>query len=235
LLVVDVGSIDGTLSMVDEYPNVEVIHDKSGTRATARQKGIKAVETEWHLHVDSDVILCKDWFKKAMRYMLPSVGGIWGVAVPMELHIYNITKAMAKLYRKDVKDLLVMQPHLERYLMHDSLLKTEAVKDIKIPPHLHIWEDHYIGKHIVSKGYKWFKVKDPCCLHYVHERRVFEDFVISGMLGRRIKAYETRQILLRLFLSIPKSMWILLATGDTKAARLQLMNYIGLVKGWFIG
>jgi len=29
-------------------PNVKIIDDSRGNRATARQKGIEAVETEWH-------------------------------------------------------------------------------------------------------------------------------------------------------------------------------------------
>jgi len=39
LLVVDGGSIDGTLDVVNEYPNVEVIYDKSRTE---RLRGKKA-------------------------------------------------------------------------------------------------------------------------------------------------------------------------------------------------
>ncbi len=233
LLVVDGGSTDGTLNLVQEYPRVEIIEDSKGNRATARQKGIGAAETMWHLHVDSDVILCKDWFKKAQKYMQPDVGAIWGVAIPKDQHVLNIAKAMAKLYQKDVAEWIIQQQHLKRYLTHDTLIRTEAVRDIKIPVDLHIWEDHYIGKHVVSKNYKWMTTRDPYCIHFFHERRGFEDFVNSGRLARKISAYTTRQILLRLGLAIPKSLWIIAATGDFKASKLQLENYIGLVKGWY--
>jgi len=233
LLVVDGGSTDGTLELVQKYPRVEIIDDSRGNRATARQKGIDAVETEWHIHVDSDVVLCKDWFKKAIPYMRSDVGAIWGVTVPKNKHVFNIAKSMAMLYRKDVIDWIMQQQHLKRYLTHDTLIRTEAVKDIKIPTDLHIWEDHYIGNHIVSKGYKWIKTKEPYCIHYFHERRSFEDFVDSGRLARKVNAYTNRQVLLRLALAIPKSLWIFAATGDFKASKLQLENYIGLAKGWY--
>ena len=65
LIVVDGGSTDGTLELVRTYPNVEVIDDTHGTRATARQRGIEAVKTQWHIHVDSDVMLSKGWFQNA--------------------------------------------------------------------------------------------------------------------------------------------------------------------------
>ena len=58
LIVVDGYSTDRTLQIIDgfdkKYHNVKVILDK-GNRATARQKGIAAVETDWFLFVDSDV------------------------------------------------------------------------------------------------------------------------------------------------------------------------------------
>lgn len=233
LLVVDGGSTDGTLDFVQKYPRIEIIDDSRGNRATARQKGIEAVKTMWHLHVDSDVILCKDWFKKAQKYMRPSIGAVWGVPIPKDSHVFNIARSMAKLYRKDVIEWIMHQQHLKRYLTHDTMIRTEAVEDIRIPTDLHIWEDHYIGSHVVSKNYKWIKTRDPYCIHYFHERRGFEDFVDSGRLARKINAYTSRQVLLRLGLAVPKSLWIIAATGDFKAFKLQLENYIGLAKGWY--
>ena len=233
LLVVDGGSTDGTLDFVKSYPNVLVIDDKNGNRATARQKGIEAVKTIWHLHLDSDVILCKGWWTAAQKRLQPDVGAIWGVTIPGDKRVYNITKSMALLYRKNVLDYIIAQQHLKRYLTHDTLIRTEIVRDIHIPHDLHIWEDHFIGQHIVAKNFKWLTTHEPCCIHYFHERRGFEDFVNSGRLARRVRSYSNRQILLRLGLAIPKSLWIVLVTADFKAAKLQLENYIGLAKGWY--
>ena len=133
LLVVDGGSTDGTLELLRKYPNVKIIEDSHGTRASARQKGIDAVETEWHIHVDSDVILCEDWFRKAWENVADDVGAVWGVAVPNEKHYYNATYAMSKLYHISVKDLMVRQMRSERYMMHDTLIRTSTVRDIRIP------------------------------------------------------------------------------------------------------
>lgn len=38
--------------------------------------------------------------------------------------------------------------------MHDTLIRRELVKDIKIPEQLHAYEDAYIVNQIKKKGYK---------------------------------------------------------------------------------
>src|SRR5512147_3068855 len=84
LIVVDGYSTDDTLAILEgfnnKYCNVKIIFDK-GTRATARQKGIEAVKTAWFVFVDSDVVLCRDWFKKAQKYVAADVGAVWGIEV----------------------------------------------------------------------------------------------------------------------------------------------------------
>ena len=84
LIVVDGYSKDGTLAILNQfnekYHNVKIVFDRV-TRATARQKGISHVETDWFLFVDSDVVLCRDWYKKAQTYIQPDVGAVWGIEV----------------------------------------------------------------------------------------------------------------------------------------------------------
>src|SRR5512139_4070724 len=72
LLVVDAYSTDGTLAILDRFNmkhhNVVVTFDK-GTRATAREKGIRQVKTDWFVFIDSDVVVCKNWYQKALRHI----------------------------------------------------------------------------------------------------------------------------------------------------------------------
>jgi glycosyltransferase involved in cell wall biosynthesis len=232
LIVIDGGSTDGTLELIKQYPRVKVIDDSKGTRATARQIGIDAVETEWHLQVDSDVILSNDWFEKAWKHVDEDVGAIWGVAVPNEIHFFNITYAMSKLYKMSVKDLLAKQMRSERCMMHDTLIRTSSVKDIRIPSSLHIWEDDYIGRHIMGKGCKFLKVTEPYCLHNLTKHERYEGFVTSGYLLKKYKLGSFKQVSRWLIIAFPKSAWIFLVTRDFQASKLHFLSQVLIFKGW---
>jgi glycosyltransferase involved in cell wall biosynthesis len=231
LIVVDGGSTDGTVEFLEKCPSVEIIDDSGGNRATARQKGIESIETEWHLHVDSDVILCKDWFTRASRHISDDVGAIWGVAVPIEPHSFNIAYAMSKFYHMPIRDMLVKQMRSERCMTHDTLFRTEPLKDINIPRDLHIWEDDYIGSWVIRKGYRFLKVKDPYCLHYVSEKGL-DSAILNGYLLHKYRIRSFRMVLMRFLLTIPKCAWIYAVTRDFEAAKKQALTYILTMKGW---
>jgi glycosyltransferase involved in cell wall biosynthesis len=160
LIIVDGYSTDKTLEIVRQFQkhhgNVLMIQDK-GTRATARQKGIDHVKTEWFMFVDSDAVLCKDWFKKAEKHLGQKVGAIWGIEVWSTIHNSAILKIFLLVTRK-IFDL--------RGGTHDTLIRTDLVKDIKIPKILHVFEDTYIKDWITRKGYKLIACYDPYCIHF---------------------------------------------------------------------
>jgi len=160
LIIVDGYSVDDTLSIVEtfnkKYCNIEIIFDK-GTRASARQKGINAVQTEWFMFIDSDVVLCNDWFKKAIKNVESHVGLIWGIEIWSTLKNPKTLKLFLIITHKIFKI---------RGGTHDTLIRTKLVKDIKIPHKLHVFEDAYIKEHITKKGYKTLACYDPFCIHY---------------------------------------------------------------------
>jgi glycosyltransferase involved in cell wall biosynthesis len=160
LIAVDGHSSDLTLQILDEfgskYGNVKVI-EEDGTRGKARDRGMREVETEWFVFVDSDVVLCRDWFQKASRLVEPDVGAVWGVDIP--------GSATNKLM---VSALLWMESRVFdlRGGCHDLLVRREAVKDIHIPSHLHTLEDAYIREWILSQNYRVVKSFASYCRHY---------------------------------------------------------------------
>ena len=160
LIVVDGGSTDKTLAIVREFQkkhgNILVLQDR-GTRATARQKGIDQVKTEWFMFVDSDAVLCKDWFKKAEKHLGQNVGAIWGIEVWSTIQNPVLLKTFLWITRK-IFDL--------RGGTHDTLIRTDLVKDIEIPKFLHVFEDAYIKDWITQKGYKLIACYNPYCLHF---------------------------------------------------------------------
>ncbi len=160
LIVVDGYSTDRTLEIVDEfdrrYGNVVLIKD-GGTRASARQKGIETVETEWFIFVDSDVVLCDQWFEKAKNFINDDIGAIWGV---------DYWSVLRNSFTNRVVLLMLTKAFDFRGGAHDLLVRHEAVKDIKIPLHLHRYEDAYIKDWITKKGYKTLVSYDPYCIHH---------------------------------------------------------------------
>lgn len=160
LIVVDGYSKDRTLPILEgfnqKYGNVKVIFDH-GNRATARQKGIAHVETEWFVFVDSDVILCHDWLKKAQKYVAPDVGAVWGIEVWSTIKNPKTLKLFLTTTRRIFE---------VRGGTHDTLIRTSLVRDIQIPKHLHVFEDAYIKDYIESKGYRAVACYVPFCIHY---------------------------------------------------------------------
>jgi glycosyltransferase involved in cell wall biosynthesis len=162
LIVVDGFSTDGTLKIVSafkkQYGNIKVLN-MNGSRARAREKGIAEVGTDWFLFVDSDVILSKGWFEKAKPKMQNNVGAIWGVNIDVIPNLTN--KRFLNLQR-----LIARQCFTLRGGTHDTLIRRNLVEDIKIPEHLHTYEDAFIMNWIKDKGFKTVVGENIYCLHF---------------------------------------------------------------------
>jgi glycosyltransferase involved in cell wall biosynthesis len=162
LIVVDGFSTDRTSKIINEiskaHGNVKVLK-VNGSRARAREKGIRQVSTDWFMFVDSDVVLSRDWLKKAEKNVKSDVGAVWGVNIDV------IPNMKAKRVLK-LQSLIARQCFGLRGGMHDTLIRREAVEDIKIPEQLHAYEDAYIINWIKKKGYKTVIGDDVYCLHF---------------------------------------------------------------------
>jgi len=180
LIVVDGYSKDQTLNIIDEftkkYGNIKVILDR-GTRATARQKGIKEVKTQWFVFVDSDVVLCRDWYKKAQKYIQADVGAVWGIEVWSTIKNPKTLKMFLTTTRKIFE---------VRGGTHDTLIRTEIVKDIEIPDSLHVFEDAHIKDWIEQKGYRVVPCYSPFCIHY----RPSTVWTLKGSLGLIAESFK---------------------------------------------
>ena len=160
LIVIDAFSTDDTLRILGdlsrEYGNVEIISE-IGSRGMARERGIREVETEWFLFVDSDVVLCKNWFEKASSHIREDVGAIWGVDIPGDAESRLMVK-IAQWMEARVFEI--------RGGCHDILIRHDSVRDIRIPSDLHTLEDAYIKEWITAKGYKVVVSHSSYCRHY---------------------------------------------------------------------
>ena len=162
LIIVDGFSTDNTLKIINEfnkrYRNIKIITEK-GSRAKARERGIREVNTEWFMFVDSDVILCEKWFEKAEKNIDNNVGAVWGLNIDVIPNIKN--KFFIKFFAIVARKCFNL-----RGGMHDTLIQHELVKNIEIPEQLHAYEDAYIIKWVRKKGYKAIVGDDIYCLHF---------------------------------------------------------------------
>ncbi len=161
LIVIDGYSTDRTKEILEQfnrkYGNV-MLFQMEGSRAKARTEGIRKVTTEWFLFVDSDVLLCRDWFKKAQRDLADGVGAVWGLNIDLLPNIKN--KRILKM-----QSVVAKQCFKLRGGMHDTLILHKAVEGIVIPEELHAYEDAYIVQWIESRGHKVAIGSNIYCLH----------------------------------------------------------------------
>ncbi|MCX6643810.1 MAG: glycosyltransferase family 2 protein [Candidatus Bathyarchaeota archaeon] len=162
LIVIDGFSTDRTLQILDKfnekYGNISLFQMK-GSRAKARTEGISRVSTDWFMFVDSDVLLCKDWYKKAQADLASGVGAVWGLNIDVIPNVKD--KRILKL-----QSLIARQCFYLRGGMHDTLILRKAVEGIRIPEQLHAYEDAFIVQWIEKHGYKVSVGSDIYCLHY---------------------------------------------------------------------
>jgi glycosyltransferase involved in cell wall biosynthesis len=236
LIVVDGGSTDGTINFLRQFPNVIMVDDRKGNRATSRQIGINMVETEWFLFVDSDVILSNDWFIEAWKYVDNNVGAIQGIDKPIgDRSVSDFEEAMNKLREKLHKP-LKENPHIIRGFTGDTLIRTTVVKDIKIPKFLHFYEDQYIRRFIENKGFKWIITQNPFCYHFKTIEEMIRDAFSSGFFGHIMGYIPARKSLVASFSIIPKVIYAsmlkknpLLLIGQIK---FQFLYTLGVLKAW---
>ena len=162
LIVIDGYSNDDTIPIIlkfkQQYGNV-LIFQSNGTRAKAREIGISKVTTDWFLFLDSDVVLCKNWFNRIQKHLSEDTGFVWGLNIDV---IPNVTdKRIIRL-----QSALATQCFHLRGGTHDALIRTSAAKNLKIPQELHAFEDAYLMKAIKRQGYKITVGEDVYCLHY---------------------------------------------------------------------
>jgi glycosyltransferase involved in cell wall biosynthesis len=162
LIIVDGSSTDSSLEIVRElnekYQNIDVITE-NGSRAKARQVGIHHVRTPWFMFVDSDVMLCKDWAERAEKCVKANVGAVWGLNI-------DVIPNMSDRFLLGLAASIAKECFKVRGGMHDTLIRSELVKDIKIPQQLHTYEDRYITNWIKQKGFKVISTDEAYCLHY---------------------------------------------------------------------
>jgi hypothetical protein len=119
-----------------------------------------------------------------------NVGAIWGIEVWSTIRNPLILKLFLWVTRR-IFDL--------RGGTHDTLVRTDLIKDIEIPKVLHVFEDAYIKDWITRKGYKLVACYDPYCIHF----RPASVWTIQGSLNIIADAIRVGRLTLLVKLALP--------------------------------
>jgi len=143
------------------------------TRATARQTAIdiffESFNDEWLMFLDDDCVLNPGWWSWVEQSSIlehPFVGEVWGVnwdATPER-------ERFLKFFGINLKSYLIRKFE-ERGGCHDTLFRRKAIKGVRIPPELHVYEDAYLHFYVKCRGWEYF-VNPVGVAHYHPELEV---------------------------------------------------------------
>lgn len=156
IIVVDRFSVDGTQNAIKEIFPSAIIAQSVENLAVARALGVKSVDTDWFLFIDSDVEIPKGWFKKILSNLSEGIAVVHGyaLAVSRSSRKWNeFTYSFSRVPK--LIDVDASNPDRARGLLDATLLLRSAVEDWAPPNYLPGFEDHHLLRHVVHKGYKW--------------------------------------------------------------------------------
>lgn len=142
-----------TIKGIENIPLNNLIIETSTPLALARMRAIQKVKTEWFAFVDDDVDINEAWFEKLEEHTHgENIGAIQGML---------LVKGLGEKWDQALNNVERQVHELKlgnRGLTHNTLMRTEIVKDWIPPPNLSAYEDYLLTQHILKKGYRWINV-----------------------------------------------------------------------------
>jgi glycosyltransferase involved in cell wall biosynthesis len=173
IVIISDRSQDGTKDIVENLVRdgfVDEFYPENVGLAFARQLAIEVVNTEWFVFVDADVELCEDWaihmYSNLILLNDEKIGAIFGC-----------------LYRNEEQEEYLcecakIEEEKHRMYTHNTMIKTELVKDWIPPKEVNAYEDYLLTQHIIQKGYKCFKI--PVISFHNHSSSTWKEATWAG-------------------------------------------------------
>lgn len=197
-------------------------------RGRARQDLIDRVETEFFAFVDTDIVLLPNWFESVTAYLGPDVGAVEGSPTETtDSHLNRLNFAMERLNL-----MLGRRYKLEeasRAFTGATIVRTSSVQGIRIPD-INYYEDEFIRRYILARGYSWKKTKE---MNHVHRRgprleRVYDAARCGYYIGYLRAGDQVRRLLLQ---TPGKALFAFVVSGDPYALQLELERQAETVRG----
>lgn len=193
-IVIDKYSSDGTLEVVKILfaQNLKIIQTDESL-AMARKIGIKEVDTDLFAFIDDDVELSDAWFRKLLLYIKNDVGAVQGFT-RYYLDFFDKGALLNNKKAKPVEEVTF------RGNTHNTIIKTQAVKDFSPPPEVNALEDYLLTQHILNRGYKWLIIKDVEVLHYMDASNTkFSEILLNQLNKARWTGAGEKMVKMRKF------------------------------------
>jgi hypothetical protein len=196
--------------------------------ARARQKLMESVDTDWFAFVDDDVKLRQDWWSTVIGMIEPNVGGVEGLwsYLAGDKRVDDYTRAMARLSK--LLDGESWRDRIDRAFTGDTLVRTEAVKNIRMP-NIPVWEDEYIRRWVEKNGFRWLRTPHVICDHL--RRYNLKPSYNVGKYGYYLGKVKVRSQLKRVAQLPFKVLFTLAYTGDPATATFAIEKDVNILKG----
>jgi glycosyltransferase involved in cell wall biosynthesis len=170
LIVIDRFSDDGTLEVLKRMiPKSKLLVIKSDCDlARARYLGIQQVKTSIFAFVDSDVLIPVNW-QRCMEHWMQNEH-VGAVSSPLCSENQQRTFKGPRIIKpcKNLNPKEIIKNGLFRTIRgytFAAMIRTNLVTDWKPPANLSALEDLSLSQHVVSKGFLWVELPEPCCYH----------------------------------------------------------------------
>lgn len=201
-LVIDDGSRDGTVELLEEFDAVVISGLKS--LGKAREIGIQKAETEWFYFIDDDNWIPKRFHEKMWKYVDEETGMIFAQAIiPYQNYLVRYENVLAKLRRSiGLRDVVE-----NRGYTGATLLRKQAVEGIKIPA-VGRQEDHFIKKYCEQRNWKVKYVPDIIVWHFHRDLLSYITQYHEGYGMATVKAVYAKRMFTSWLLTYPKSLFL---------------------------
>ena len=196
--------------------------------ARARQELMERVDTDWFAFVDDDVKLRPDWWSTVTGMIDPTVGGVEGLwsYLAGDKRVDDYTRAMARLaglLRQES-----WRDRIDRAFTGDTLVRTEAVKNIRMP-NIPVWEDEYIRRWVEKSGFRWLRTPHIVCDHL--RRYNLKPSYNVGRYGYYLGRLRVKTQLKRVAQLPVKVAFALAYTGNIRTGTFAVEKDLNIFKG----